>query len=242
MTDRDKTKEQLIQEVEVLHRRIAELQNLYERERQLIVYEIHDGFVQDVNGALLHFQSFQELYKESPQKAWETFDRAFRSLRRGVGEARRVLNGLRPPVLDESGILAAIACLLSEFRNSQGPEIKFHCDVQFDRLPAPIESALFRIIQGSLTNARQHSKSSKVEVKLVQQGNRLRVTVEDWGIGFDPETVAIGRLGLHGVQARAELIGGRALIHSVPGEGTRIEVEVPLDQAASQNADNSNSN
>jgi signal transduction histidine kinase len=91
-----------------------------------------------------------------------------------------------------------------------------------------LENAIFRIIQESLTNARRYSQSMKVRIRLVQREDGIRIEVEDWGVGFNPKNIAEGHFGLAGINERARLFGGAAIIRSSPGKGTRIVVELPL--------------
>lgn len=97
-----------------------------------------------------------------------------------------------------------------------------------------VEHTVYRIIQEALTNARRHSQSENVRVESLQNGNRLRIAVEDWGVGFDPDNVSSSHFGLAGIRERAERLGGHATIHSAPGKGTRIVVEIPIERASSQ--------
>jgi signal transduction histidine kinase len=83
-------------------------------------------------------------------------------------------------------------------------------------------------VQEGVTNARRHSGSERVRVALVQRGDQVRITVQDWGDGFDPEQARGRGFGLEGIQERARLLGGHASIESTPGEGTVITVELPL--------------
>jgi two-component system sensor histidine kinase UhpB len=213
------------QDGERLLRRLLDLQ---ERERQWIAFEIHDGFVQQATAALMHLQGFRDLLQRDPEQAWKTIDAAVRSLSEAIAEARRLMAGLRPAVLEESGLVAAIDALARE-SGQGGPQIEFSHAVQFDRLAVPVETALFRIVQESLTNACRHSRSDRVRIQLDQVGDRVHLKIEDWGIGFDPENVDESRLGLRGIRERARGLGGRATIDSSPGEGTRVIVELPVD-------------
>ena len=149
-------------------------------------------------------------------------------IRESVDEARRLIGGLRPPILDESGIVAAIEYLCSDHRQSGESQIEFVHQVQFHRLTAPLEVALFRIVQECLTNACRYSQSPKIRVELSQLEDRVRLTVQDWGVGFDPQEVKGERFGLRGIRERVRLLGGTADINSAPGEGTTITVELPL--------------
>jgi signal transduction histidine kinase len=143
-------------------------------------------------------------------------------------EARRLIAGVRPPILDESGVVEAIAHLVNELRRRKEPDIEFLNLVQFNRLVPVLENAMYRICQEALTNACQHSKSETVRVRLVQKNDRVRIVIRDWGIGFDPKAVLQSRFGLEGIQQRARLLGGSCSIRSKLGKGTRITVTLPV--------------
>jgi signal transduction histidine kinase len=209
-------------------RLLRELLDLQERDRKLVSYEIHDGLAQQLTGALFRLQASERVEDLGPDEARKTYDGGIALLQEAIAEARRLISGLRPPVLDESGVVAAIEYLVHEGERIGAPAIEFVVDVQFDRLASPLETAIFRVVQEALTNACRHSRSPKVEVRLVQEGDRVWVRIEDWGVGFDPDGVHTGRFGLQGIQERARLMGGRADILSAPNQGTRITVELPL--------------
>jgi PAS domain S-box-containing protein len=213
-------------------RLLRQLLDLHERERRLVAYEIHDGLAQELTGALLRLQAFREILKRNPEDAWRVFDVGLNLLGQSVKEARALITGLRPPVLDESGIIAAIDYLVCENEERGGPRIEFHHDIQHDRLDPSIEIAIFRIVQETLTNARRHSQSDTVRVELRGQDNLIRMEVQDWGIGFDPARTAENQFGLEGVRERARLLGGHATIDSAPGEGTHVVVELPVRDAS----------
>ncbi len=103
-------------------------------------------------------------------------------VRQAHAEARRLISGVRPPALDESGVAIAISHLVHEQREPKGPQIKYHDDVEFYRLPPILENAIYRIAQEALTNACQHSRSQNIAVSLVQEGDQLRLEVQDWGL------------------------------------------------------------
>jgi signal transduction histidine kinase len=208
---------------------VAELLDLQERDRKLLAYEIHDGFVQKATAALMHLQAYRAMPERRPEEAWSTFDSGVRSLAEAVDEARRLMAGLRPPVLDEAGVVAAIEYLTHEELGREGPAIEFCHDVRFDRLPPLLETTLFRAAQEGLTNASRHSRSEKVRVSLVQVGDCVRLEVQDWGTGFDLETIDKTRFGIRSIQERGRLLGGEATIESSPGWGTRVIVELPLE-------------
>ena len=202
--------------------------DLHERDRQLVAFEIHDGFTQDVTGAVLQFDAFRTTLGSDPTSAWNSFETGCRLLRQSMAEARRLINGLRPPTLAEYGLVPALEQLITEANEPGGPEVRFSHQVQFDRLPSPVEGAIFRIVQECLTNARRYSKSPRIEIRLQQDEGRVRVEVQDWGVGFDPQQVASGHFGLEGIRQRALLLDGQASVESTPGQGTRVTVDVPL--------------
>ena len=210
------------------HRTLQHLLQSSDHERQLIAYEIHDGLAQQLAAAIMQFQAFNHLKDEDPQEAAQAYDAALRMLRQSHFETRRLIAGVRPPILDESGVVEAIAHLVNELRRQQGPSIEFRNSVTFDRLALTLENALYRIAQEGLTNACKHSRSKKVRVNLVQRGDAVRIQIRDWGIGFDTKRVQENHYGLEGIRQRTRLLGGTCRIGSKAGVGTRITVDLPL--------------
>ena len=149
-------------------------------------------------------------------------------LRQAHFEARRLISGVRPPILDESGIAAAIGHLVYEQSMQAGPKIEFHSDVEVERLVPILENAVYRIAQEALGNACKHSRSKKVRVALVQEGELITLEVQDWGVGFDTKSVPEDHFGLKGIRERTRLLGGESSIDSERGEGTCIRVRLPI--------------
>lgn len=216
---------------ETLHREqqlLRDMLDLHERDRKLVAYEIHDGLAQQLTAALYRFQAVEMLRDRNPIEGRETFDEGLRLLRQAMIETRRLISGLRPPVLDELGVVAAIECLIGEQQQTGCPEIEFIHGSELDRLAPPLESAVFRIVQECLTNACRYSQSKKIRVELGQSEGRVRIDVQDWGIGFNPDEVEGDHFGLRGINERAQLLGGNVTVKTAPHEGTRITVELPL--------------
>ena len=204
------------------------LLDLHERERQVMAYEIHDGFAQQLTGALFLLQGFRQQQTKDPQAAQKTFEMGLSSLSDAIDETRRLINGLRPPILDEAGIVAAIDYLICEATEQYGLEVEFVRDLRVSRLAPPLETTVFRIVQESLTNVQRHSGSSKAKVSLTGHDDRLNLEIKDWGIGFNPEEVDENHFGLRGIRERARLLGGKAVVDTSSGHGTRIAVDLPL--------------
>ncbi len=199
-----------------------------DHERQLIAYDIHDGLAQHLAGAIMQFQIYEYQKGNKPDEAQKAFAGAMTMLKQGHYEARRLISGVRPPILDESGVVPAVAHLVNEESSKQNIQMELESKVQFNRLASVLENVIYRIVQESLTNAVCHSKSEKLRIRLVQRGDVLHVDIRDWGIGFDPGSIEKNRFGLEGIRERARLLGGRCRIRSKPGKGTSVAVELPL--------------
>jgi PAS domain S-box-containing protein len=224
VTERKRDKEALARE----HRTLKHLLQSSDHERQLIAYEIHDGLAQQLAGAIMQFETFAHQKEREPRLASDAFEAGMTMLRQGHFEARRLISGVRPPILDEAGIVAAIAHLVNEERHKKGPKIEYLSKVEFERLAPILENAMYRIVQEALNNACRHSKSKRVHVELVQHGDEVRIEVRDRGIGFQPEDIGESHFGVAGIRERVRLLGGGATIASAPGKGTRVVVKLPI--------------
>ena len=222
--ERRHTEELLLKE----RRYLRYLLELQDRDRQLVSYEIHDGLVQQLAAAIMHLEVFSRVREGSDNEDWKIFETGLQRLNECMREARQLINGLRSPVLDELGVVAAIGDLISQNSNQDKPEIDFVHHLDRERLTPSLENVVFRIVQESLTNARRYSQSERVLIRLTQRDDYIRIEVQDWGIGFTPRKVGDGHFGLEGIQERARLFGGSATIKSALGKGTRIVVQVPL--------------
>lgn len=220
-----KSQDALQRERQVL-RQMLEIQ---ERERQLVAYEIHDGVAQFLAGAMMHLQSLE--HAAGPAGPSRELHESLRLLRAAVDESRRLISGLRPPALDELGILEAVESLVADARIDV-PQVTFSHHLPPGRLSAQLETTIFRIVQESLSNARRHGSASRIDVAITATGasprQRMRVSIHDNGIGFDPAAVPTSRFGLEGIRQRARMLGSEAVIRSSLGQGTTIEVDLPL--------------
>ena len=205
-----------------LLRRLLEIQ---ERERQLVSYEIHDGLAQYLAGAIMHFQAWQAALGDGPGAS--DLQEGMRLLQMAADESRRLIAGLRPPALDELGIVEAIESLVADAR-AEVPQVQFTHDLPGPRLPPHLETTIFRIVQESLSNVRKHAAATTAEVDISRRGDAVLVRVHDDGSGFDPGAVPDERFGLEGIRQRSLLMGGEPRIISAPGQGTTIEVRLPV--------------
>lgn len=158
----------------------------------------------------------------------EMLEDGLQALRQAYAETRRLIAGVRSPILEQSGLEAALADLASSARKRSSRTVDFQSELPCNRLPPVLENAIYRIAQESLNNACQHSRSQKVLMTLVQDGDVIRLEVRDWGRGFDPAAVRQGMLGLEGIRERARLLDGTAVIDSQRRQGTTVRVTLPL--------------
>ncbi len=200
---------------------------MHDRERQVIAYEIHDGLAQHLVGAEMAFQLARPAPPADSGQNGTSYEGGMAMLQRCIGEARRLINGVRPPLLDEEGVVAAIKNLLADDLND-GQELEFRHSADIERMEPVLENAIYRIVQEAVTNARQHSGSEKVCVALAMGGEHVHIEVQDWGAGFDTAQKKGKAMGLRGIKKRAKLLGGTAKIDSAPGQGTRVLVDLPL--------------
>ena len=142
---------------------------------------------------------------------------------------------LRPASLDHLGLVATLRQYTEAFSRQHGLIVQFETvSLEDERLAPMVETALYRIVQEALTNVVRHAKATRADVLLERQGDRVITIVEDDGVGFDlAAAMRNGRLGLVGVQERAEMLGGALVVESAPGAGTTLFVEVPYDHSHS---------
>jgi PAS domain S-box-containing protein len=200
-----------------------------EEERRRVAYEVHDGLAQLALAAQQHLEAFAADYRSRVRKRRDELEHALTLASRTVREARRVIGGLRPAILDDFGLAPAIAFELQVLRG-EGWDVEFTDGLGSIRLQPTLERALFRVVQEALTNVRKHAQSKRVAVTLESRNQWVHLEIRDWGRGFRPAAARAGvgpseHLGLAGMQERIALIRGRFKIRSRPGAGTRIQVQ-----------------
>ncbi len=204
-----------------------------EEERKRISHELHDDTIQALVVLSRQLDSLAssngELNEETRQQLedlWQQTD----DILRGV---RRLSQDLRPAALDSLGLLPALEWLASNVSDYSGIETKVNVTGKERRLSEEEEIALFRIAQEALRNVWRHSAATKAEISVEFDENKVKISITDNGKGFDfqgkiSDLARAGKLGLTGMQERAQLIGSTLIVSSQPGKGTNITVELPL--------------
>jgi signal transduction histidine kinase len=150
-----------------------------------------------------------------------------------VASTRRIAADLRPLMLDDLGLVPAVEWLVQNFERHHGVECRLEVDPPDFDLADPQSTAVFRIIQESLTNVARHAGASRVEVTLSRADGEIRVRVRDNGRGFDPAGPRRPQsFGLTGLRERAHLVAGHIDVNAAPGRGTVIEVSIPFSRPA----------
>jgi signal transduction histidine kinase len=177
-------------------------------------------------------QAFASRYRQRSPRAQQELERGLELVQLSVREARRLIAGLRPTTLDDFGLATALRLQVEAQRNT-GWKISFDETLGATRLPSRIETTLFGVAQEALTNVRKHAGTTRVHLALERHEATIRLTVQDWGCGFQPraglkETRPGEHMGLREMRERVELIGGHFSLTSQPGAGTLVVAEVPL--------------
>lgn len=205
---------------------------LLEEERYHVAYELHDGLAQVAVSVHQHLQALASHYHPRSPQARQELEKALELAQRSVREARRLIAGLRPTVLDDFGLAMALR-LHIEAQSNDGLLIHFEEALGPERLPPKIETTLFGVAQEALTNVLKHSRTARARLLLERRDANIRLEVQDWGCGFEPRTLfKVYRpgehVGIRAMQERVELLGGHLLVTSQAGIGTLVVAEVPV--------------
>jgi len=210
---------------------------LYERsqqaatleERQRLARELHDSVTQSLYGVTLYAEAAARLLTAGESGLASDHLREVRqTAQEALREMRLLIFELRPPVLEQEGLVAALGARLEAVEGRSGLETQYVVEGE-SHLPPEIEEGLYRIAQEALNNALKHAQAHCITVHLRQDKGTVTLEINDDGIGFDPTTAREGGgLGLPGLEERAARLGGRLTVTSQPGDGTSVRAEIEL--------------
>jgi PAS domain S-box-containing protein len=231
ITERKRGEESLILQKEQLRALAERLQWVREADRKQVARDLHDQIGQILTAIKMDMTWMIRHLPESEVEVLSRLRESTQSINDGVKAVRTICSGLRPGVLDDLGLAAAIEWQASEFssRNS------IHCQVSVPPVDLHLDgdraTATFRIFQECLTNVIRHAQAKTVRVDLCQEDENIVLVVQDDGIGFHEPNLSntLGSLGLLGMKERAQFCGGDVHISSSPGNGTKVTVRVPED-------------
>jgi signal transduction histidine kinase len=197
-----------------------------EAERRRLARELHDETGQALTSILLGLSAVERA--ENAEEARQATADLRRLVVETLQDVRRLAVELRPAALDDFGLEPAVRRLGETIREGTGLDVRVEASLGDDRLPAEVETALYRIVQESLTNVVKHAGAHHVAIFLSRKTAGVELMIEDDGIGFDPASTSPASLGLVGMRERVQLLDGSFELDAAPGAGTTVIVELPL--------------
>jgi signal transduction histidine kinase len=205
----------------------ARMQQDVEQERKRISQSLHDEMGQNLTALQLDANWIRR-HCNDDAVILGVVDRMQQSIEDSAASMRRIVADMRPRVLDDLGIIAAIKVLVEDFSERNGIEVNFVPKGNLDEMNDACKTALYRMLQECLTNVSRHARATRVEVLLVAAEGVIRMQVIDNGCGFAPDARRKrGSFGLFGLNERAAQLGGEVLVGSAPDAGTSITVRLP---------------
>lgn len=200
-----------------------------EEERRRIARELHDSTSQSLSFLMIGLKNLEN-YCDDPEITSQVA-RLREEAGKTLGDVHALALQLRPSVLDDLGLMAALTQLVSEWQEHFKVNVDLLVHIGKDRLPGSVETALYRIIQEALTNIAKHADADSASVLVEQRNGDVVAIVEDNGVGFDiVKSAENGRLGLLGMKERAELLNGKLVVESSIKQGTSIFASIPIFQ------------
>lgn len=198
-------------------------------ERQRLARDLHDSMTQALYGVTLHAQAARRMLAAGDiQTASSSLQAVQDAAQNVLDEMRLLIFDLRPPILEQAGLATALQARLEALEGRVNLQTKLFVDGEID-LPISVERALYRIAQEALNNALKHAHAHTITIHLIQQTTRIILEINDDGTGFDSTNIQTTRgMGLHSIAERVEQLKGFYRLHSAPGSGTTLRVEVPI--------------
>jgi signal transduction histidine kinase len=233
--------EQLYAELEardaVRRQLLGRLTTAHEEERRYLARELHDELGQLLTGLSLHLKLARQACRDDMAKATDHLKRASALIGETIEESHRLITDLRPPVLDDYGLIPALREELKHRLTPVGVAVELDAGGQPAALPPEIATAAFRITQEAITNVIRHANAGQVNVAVQQTATGLTLTIDDDGVGLPYEEPARlpdgqGALGILGMQERADALGGCLEVTRLSPCGTRVKLWLPLDGGA----------
>jgi signal transduction histidine kinase len=198
-----------------------------EEERRRLRRDLHDGFGPQLASLAMKAEAARDLLAADPARSEALLEDVIAQTQEAVTDVRRLVYGLRPPALDDLGLIGALRAQAAHGYHDE-PSVTIEVPDELRPLPAAVEVATYRIVQEALTNATRHAQARRCAVRIVpdEEMNALRLEVTDDGRGI-PEDRSAG-VGLSSMRERAEELGGSCKVETLPKGGTRVEAVLPL--------------
>jgi PAS domain S-box-containing protein len=212
----------------------ARLLTAQEEERRRVSRELHDDISQKLALLMVEIETLERNLPVSHLQILEQL-RSFRERAAGLSDdVRNLAYRLHPSILEDLGLAVAMRSYAMDFSAREGIRVHLTQKKLPDTLPQEIASCLYRVMQESLRNAAKHAQTQRVTVMLTGSSHSIRLSIRDWGVGFDPDNSKVRRsgLGLIGMEERVQLMNGTFDLHSSPGRGTQVVVRLPLPEGS----------
>lgn len=195
-------------------------------ERERMARELHDTLSQGLAGLILQLEAADaQLGRQNPEKARQIITQAMQKARDSLADARRAISNLRETHFGE--LADSLRREIDHFEAATGIPCIFHAE-QTPPLPDTVKETVLRTVSEALTNIARHARASEAAVALSAKEQTLTITIQDNGIGFDPNNIPSGHYGLLGIRERIRLTGGTFTLDSAPQKGTILTIEIPL--------------
>ena len=197
------------------------------KERNRIAQELHDTLSHTLSGLSVQLETMKAYWDIDPITARKRLDKSLAAIRSGLEETRRILMALRAKPLEELGLAAAIQQMAEEAATHAGIALDLELDDNIPSLSPGAEQCFFRVAQEAITNVIKHAKAQNLTVKLEFKDNKVALTVQDNGIGFEiGDSNGVKHFGLMGMKERVEFAKGKLNIVSQPGSGTTVQLTI----------------
>ncbi len=230
--ERQRAEDKLRKSLDQLRALSSYLQYVREEERTRIAREVHDELGQALTGLKLDLSWLATRLARNRQPVQDKVRTMTEHIDETIHTVRRIATELRPGILDSLGLVAALEWQANEFQSRTGIPCVVTTTVADTLWDQQFSTVVFRIFQETLTNVIRHAKATRVDVRLAEDGDYLKLSVKDNGRGISEDDIANTRsIGLVGMRERAMLIGGDLSLQGAPGQGTLVTLRVPLNRA-----------
>jgi len=215
-----------------MRRLSQQLVRVQEEERASISRELHDEVGQMLTAIRLEVSSLAHLRDEAAEVFQSRVAEAKRLAEEAIRAVRHIAMGLRPSMLDDLGLGAALEWQARDFARRYGVPVQVRLEGSLDGLPDQHRTCVYRLVQEALTNCARHARATAIGLRVQREPSRLAILFEDNGAGFNPASAQGKGLGLVGLRERVRELGGQVTIASEPRHGTRLNAEIPIPGAA----------
>ena len=241
ITERKRVQEELAKSNRQLRDLYRRLQSAREEERTRIAREIHDEFGQILTALKIDLAWLKKQLYNDPIPLFEKIESMSKITSGAIRSIKKLSADLRPAILDDFGLHAAVEWQAEEFENRTGTKCEVEMDVDDVAIDADVSTAIFRIMQETLTNVMRHAEAGKVTLQLKARMGELVFEVRDDGKGISSQQITAPRsYGLMGIRERVYALGGAVDISGSPGNGTTVCVRIPFERGGKDDDQDTN--